>query len=83
MHPLTFRIVYFAIVKRFVGIAWNYRHAALLSTRDHATYTEARGELGTLVEARGFRLQWFDGSYTVSGDDELMVPCEALTQEGP
>lgn len=50
-------------------MAWNYDVAALVSTRDHATYTEARAELDKTCAELGMTLAWFDGEYKAVGSD--------------
>jgi hypothetical protein len=38
-----------------------------ITTRDYATYTEARAELELMTMARGLKLQWFEGSFDCVG----------------
>lgn len=68
----TFRIVRFSSVDRFIGIAWNYEQAVLVSTRDFATYTEARAAIEHDCAERGVALQWFDGYYTCEDNETIL-----------
>jgi hypothetical protein len=71
----TFRLIHFAKADRYVGLAWNYDEAVLISTRDHATYTEARAALQAACDERHVELRWFDGEY-VCKDGETILPRE-------
>jgi hypothetical protein len=72
MKRATYRIVRFPKLDRYIGLAWNYDEAVLVSTRDHTTYTGARKELGATCEELGVELRWFDGEYDCIGD--VLVP---------
>lgn len=78
MIPVTYRIVRFEFDAgdRYVGIAWNYDHAALVSTSDCDTYTEARACLEASCAQLGLTLRWFDGSYVRTPGSDAMVPCD-------
>lgn len=74
-----YRIIRFDLASgtRYLGIAWNYDHACMITTRDAPTYTDARAALGSECEERCVRLRWFDGEYQcvkgelVSADDSF------------
>lgn len=68
----TFRILHFPKLDRFVGLAWNYDQAVLLSTSDYPNYTGARKALELVCNACNVELKWFDGEYDVV--DELIIP---------
>ena len=65
LKPSSFKIIRFPIGEsnRYVGVAWDYDHAFLVSSRDKDSYTEARKEIEAMAEARGFSLRWYDGQY--------------------
>lgn len=61
-------------VPKYVGVAWNYAVAVLMSTTPHNSYTGARAELDKLAHERGCSLRWFDGEYVCEGKlDGTMV----------
>jgi hypothetical protein len=60
----TFRVIRFETAGRYVGLAWNYDEAILISTKDCVTYTEARSELEEMCGQRGVALRWYDGEYS-------------------
>lgn len=68
----TFRILHFPKVDRYLGIAWNYDEAVLISTRDFESYSQARKELAVMCDVAHVELKWFDGEYTVVNDQ--LVP---------
>lgn len=75
MKKATYRIIEFVMdagPSRFIGLAWNYDEAALLSTRDYGTYREAREALEGLALSRDVRLQYYDGHYVRYSGDDLM-----------
>jgi hypothetical protein len=74
MRNVTFRIIRFESVNRFIGVAWNYEIGALISTRDHATYTEARAALDIAAAETNVTLRWFDGNYVCPKGSELLIP---------
>ena len=76
MKRVTYRMIRFTAVNRYVAVAWNYDHAVLIATSDHATYTEARAELDKLCTERNVQLQWFDGEYTCDGEGYSLEPIE-------
>lgn len=69
----TYHIVQFTKTGQYVGMAWNYDHAVMLSTEPFATYGEARECLGDLADVRGVTLHWFDGEYTCSGEGAQLL----------
>ena len=75
MKQATFRIIHFPKPNKYIGMAWNYDQAVLVSTIDFDTYTEARNQLQQDCDIVGVELKWFDGSYTF-GQDEFLVPME-------
>ena len=74
MTKATFRIIRFPLPTgdRYIGVAWNYDRAVLISTVDRESYTGARSELDADCEARRVSLQWFDGSYVSVGNSEIV-----------
>lgn len=73
MIHAMFRIIRFPLADgdRFIGVAWNYAHACLISTVDHASYTAAHNHLELDCEERGVELRWFDGLYVCEGSDAI------------
>lgn len=65
MTDATYRILRFNTDagERYVGLAWNYEQAVLISTRAFPSYTDARNALEWACETRGVRARWFDGEY--------------------
>lgn len=72
MTKATYRIIYFPKADKYIGVAWNYDEAVLVSTRAQANYTEARNELNKACSEQDVELRWFDGEYEY-GSDGLMV----------
>jgi hypothetical protein len=77
MRPVSFRILYFPKLGRYLGIAWNYEHACMFATPHYGTYTAARGRLEKEVEKGNCELKWFDGEYELAPDGETLVPMRA------
>ena len=69
----TYHIVQFTKTGQYVGMAWNYDHAVMISTEPFATYGEARERLGDMADARSVTLHWFDGEYTCSGEGAQLL----------
>ena len=74
MKPAQFRIVHFMPIDRYVAIAWNYDIAVFISTRDHASYGDARAELQETADKLRVHLKWFDGEYICNAGSDAMVP---------
>ncbi len=74
MRKATFRVIHFTKVDRYVAVAWNYDLGVLLSTRDCATYTEARGILDHICFENDVIPQWFDGEYSCAGEGHSLEP---------
>ena len=74
MIRTRFHIVRFTKLDRFVGMAWNYDHAIMISTGPHTSYTGARTELGELASLRGCVPHWFDGEYRCTGEGAQLIP---------
>lgn len=72
MKQATYRIIFFPAVKRYIGMAWNYEQAVLISTKDLESYTDARAALVVSAGECGVELKWFDGEYTVDNDGQLV-----------
>jgi hypothetical protein len=73
----TYRMVKFIMADqsaRYVGIAWNYDQAVLISTKDYDSYTQARAELTSTCDSMGVELAWFDGEYERKPGDDAMYP---------
>ncbi len=70
----SFKIIRFFTSRgiKFVGVAWNYDEAILISTRDRDSYTDARAELQKSADSLNVKLQWFDGEYVC--ENGLLVP---------
>lgn len=76
MHHLTFRIVHFTNVDKYVGIAWDYDNAIIVTTVPFPTYTAARGNLEKKCTDLCHTLKWFDGEYTCSGNGDFISLAE-------
>lgn len=74
MKDASYRIVYYPKPAKYIGIAWNYDKAVLVTTQGFDTYTEAREALGVACTERNVRLRWFDGDYTFDHNSDMMVP---------
>lgn len=74
MKKLTFRIIKFVPQNRYIGVAWNYDECCLISTRDQATYGDARAYLVLAANEVGATLQWFDGEYIRRPGSDLLEP---------
>jgi hypothetical protein len=61
---------------RYIALAWNYEQAVLISSSDHASYTDARAELDRTCAELGVTLRWFDGEYTFDGKSGTILPLE-------
>jgi hypothetical protein len=72
MKQATFRMIHFPKVNRYVGVAWNYDEAVLISTEDKPTYSEARNSLDQVCQERNVELKWFDGEYFCAPDGSLL-----------
>jgi hypothetical protein len=72
MKQATFRMIHFPKVDRYVGVAWNYDEAVLISTEDKPSYDAARLALDHLCQERQVELKWFDGEYFCSPDGSLL-----------
>lgn len=88
MTPVSYRIIRFPEQKRYIAVAWNYEapRPALYSTRDCASYTQARIDIDSMSEALGCYLKWFDGFYgydSASGQIVTADPSAGLTDEHP
>jgi hypothetical protein len=77
-----YRIIRFNLASgtRYLGIAWNYDSACMITTRDCPTYTDARAALGSECQARSVRLRWFDGEY-VCVKGELIAVDDSFKNE--
>lgn len=82
MKQAQYRIIFFTKAQRFVGIAWNYNDAVLISTRDQPTYAAAKSELTAKCEELSVALRWFDGEY-VCRDGETLEPANAPSWSSP
>lgn len=71
MHKATYKIIHFTNVNRYVGVAWNFSRAVLISTSDLGSYTEARDALVEACTTRGVNARYFDGLYTCDGSQNL------------
>lgn len=73
--PTTFRIVKFPKVStpNYVGIAWNYDHAILISTPPCADAADTREMLAQELQKVGAHLRWFEGLYECT-DGVYLVP---------
>ena len=76
MKQATYRIIHFIKCNRYIGVAWNYNEAVLISTKDCETYTEAKSNLAADCLDRNVELRWFDGEYKCEDGDTLIYKCE-------
>lgn len=79
----TYRVVYYPLPNggRYVAFAWDDGSLVAISTRDHATSTEARAELSETAEQLNVRLRRFDGEYeSVEGTGQI-IPRESFEEE--
>jgi benzoyl-CoA reductase/2-hydroxyglutaryl-CoA dehydratase subunit BcrC/BadD/HgdB len=73
MKQATYKFVFFPGVKeigQYIGMAWNYDHALLISTRPCDSYALAQLALKNTCREMEVELRWFDGEYeydSVSG----------------
>lgn len=73
MRQATYRMIRFPKLDRYIGVAWNYDQAILLSTGDYATYSEARDQLGKVCAEHNVELRWFDGEYDYAENGQLVT----------
>lgn len=77
---LTYKMIHFPELDRWVAIAWNYDEAALFSPGDRSNYLDAKDALKDLLMNKGFdekkvfRLRWFDGVYEYNNENEQIFP---------
>jgi hypothetical protein len=78
MKQATFRVIRFPLATgdRYIALAWNYDQAVLLSSADHATYTEARAALDVACMQHSVELKWFDGSYV--NEKDCLIPDDRM-----
>jgi len=67
----TYRIIYFTKPNKYIGMAWNYNEAIMISTDACATYTEAKAALEKECNKRQIELRWFDGEYVCKDGETL------------
>ena len=72
MKNSIYRIIHFLKPNRYVGLAWNYNEAILVSTKDFETYTQAYTTLETECANLGIELKWFDGEYQCVDGETLI-----------
>ena len=63
MKQATFRIIYFPKPNKYIGFAWNYDAAVMISTTPQESYTLARNQLQQDCDILSVELKWFDGEY--------------------
>lgn len=80
MINLTYRIIKFTKVNKYVGLAWDYDHGQLMATCPIESYATARQELEQYALGRGCELRWFDGDYVcndasgeIVSDDGIVI----------
>lgn len=78
MIKLTYRIIKFTKVNKYVGVAWNYDHGILLSTYPNNTYCFAKDAIENRAKMARSVLQWFDGEYTCAGEGEPIVSLDGV-----
>jgi hypothetical protein len=81
MKQATFRIVHFLKPNKYIGMAWNYDQAVLVSTIPFDTYSEARNQLEQDCSIVGVELKWYDGKYTCAGNNEQLIPASWTEQQ--
>ena len=74
MKPVTFRVIKFPKLNKYIAVAWNYDEAVLISTKPHNTYLEARVELNSTVVELNVELKWFDGEYEYNSSSGCLLP---------
>lgn len=80
MKQATFRIIHFTKHNQYVGLAWNYDVAVLVSTTPQESYTAARMQLQQDCDIVKVTLQWFDGLYTCDGNTEQLIPARVPSE---
>lgn len=78
-----YRYIYFPKTQEYIGMAWEYDNAVLVSTAPFKSYTEASLSLINTIDGlnttnlagKYIKLVYFDGEYTVTTNGEL-VPRE-------
>lgn len=75
MKPIetTFRIIHFPKPNLYIGVAWNYDEAVLISTYSCVNRDAARTALQADADKRGVKLRWFDGDYECDHKSGLLV----------
>lgn len=69
----TFKFVYFPVNKKYVGIAWNYDEAILISTDPCDSYNQAKMELSSTCNSLNVDLRWFDGEYEYDNGGQIIT----------
>ncbi len=82
IKPVTYRMIHFPKVDRWIGMAWNYDLACLFSTTDRSTYTAAREALAKAAAEVGAELRWFDGEYSCDTRSDALTPMSIDWQVG-
>lgn len=83
MKKATFRIIHFPKANKYIGLAWNYDEAVLISTTDRLTRIEAKAELEITCYDRNVRLMWFDGNYVCDPSGQLIQDSGELSIKSP
>jgi hypothetical protein len=79
MKQAQYKYVFFPGVKevgQYIGIAWNYDHAVLISTRPCDTYALAALALRSACFDCDVELRWFDGEYEYDLITSQIVPAK-------
>ncbi len=66
MKQAQYKYVFFPgvnVVGQYIGIAWNYDEAVLISTAPYDTFSEAQKTLKSVCAMLEVELRWFDGEY--------------------
>jgi hypothetical protein len=81
MKQATYRIIHFTKANKYVGFAWNYNEAIMISTTPCENYTAARQLLESNCKELGVELRWFDGEYEHTFGDTLIPIGDAIDRK--
>jgi len=79
--PVTFKIIRFPKLNKYIGVAWNYDYAILISTKNYSEASEVIRNLNISCTESKVQLKWFDGYFNYSSDDQLVPTDDPLISE--
>lgn len=86
MTQAEYRIIEFPTKDgpKFVGLAWNYDEAVMITTPGLLSYTSARKVLDDAAKSANVELRWFDGlhKYDPTSGQILPLPNQLLWKDG-